>query len=274
MKKYLLFASVLVVFSIIFMSEFKQKYLPEVKPNPLSNLEQTGGEVVLKQGDFNSPNYRKGETGWKLNSRGGVEFSGGLEMGKSFIINRRAGTVTPNNVDDVFEIFPQLPAPTGGNNYIFIGRKGNASTSNTYRVILNAENFIEFDVNGGSVMTVNNSDITPTVDNVISNGTASLRWADVRSVLINGADIGFENGWKFREWPAKKEDVGKPVEWMKENANLGIQLLDDDENLIAVFHKNGTLYTNDIKPLSELNKSSDNSRNFLRSIWTKISSIF
>src|SRR3990167_7597692 len=88
MKKYLLFASVLVVFSIIFMSEFKQKYLPEVKPNPLSNLEQTGGEVVLKQGDFNSPNYRKGETGWKLNSRGGVEFSGGLEMGKSFIINR------------------------------------------------------------------------------------------------------------------------------------------------------------------------------------------
>lgn len=100
-------------------------------------------------------------------------------------------------------------------------------------------------------------DVYPDTDNSYDlgrdDGIATQRWADVRSVLINGADIGFANGWKFREYPLKPQDVTKPSAWMKENANLGIQLLDDQDNLIAVFHRNGTLYCNDIKKLNELN---------------------
>mgnify|MGYP001561964886 FL=1 len=92
----------------------------------------------------------------------------------------------------------------------------------------------------------------PREDNLTALGTATKRWSDLRSVLINGADIGFENGWKFREYPATKEDIGKPIEWMKVNANQGIQILDEEEKLIAVIHKNGNIYCNGIKPLSEL----------------------
>ena len=167
------------------MEKFEQYEIPETPKEP--SIAETDDGAVLKTGEFKSPKYVKGLSGGKLQSEGGAEFSGGLSMGKSFIINRRSGTVTPNNVDDVFEIFPQLAAPTGGNNYIFIGRKGNSTTADTYRVILYATDLIEFDVNTGSVMTINSSDITPTVDNAISNGTASLRWSDLRSVKINGA---------------------------------------------------------------------------------------
>lgn len=94
--------------------------------------------------------------------------------------------------------------------------------------------------------------VRPDVDNNVTNGTASKRWSDLRSVLINGADIALENGWRFREWPCRKEDIGKPGEWFKKNANMGVQILDDEENLMAVIHKSGYIYCRGILPLDEL----------------------
>ncbi len=100
---------------------------------------------------------------------------------------------------------------------------------------------------------INNVGIAPTSDNTRMNGTASNRWSDVRAVKINGADISLHNGWTFREWPAEDKDIGKPVEWFKENANQGIQIFDDEGDLKAVIHKDGNLYIKGkVKSLSEL----------------------
>ncbi len=105
--------------------------------------------------------------------------------------------------------------------------------------------------NGTNIVVDDHLD--PNIDNTYRLGTAGKRYSDLRSVLINGADIGLENKWKMREWPCTYKDVQtKSVEWMQENANLGMQFLDDDENVIAVLHKNGYLYCKGVKPLEEL----------------------
>ena len=97
------------------------------------------------------------------------------------------------------------------------------------------------------------TDVLPSIDNSYDLGSSSRRWADLKSVRINGADIGLENGWKFREWPCTKEDVQKrKPKWFKKHANLGIQVLDDQEKLIAVIHKDGYIYCKGIKPLEDL----------------------
>ena len=41
--------------------------------------------------------------------------------------------------------------------------------------------------------------VFPKTDNLRALGSASLRWSDVRSVLINGADFCFENGYRLTE---------------------------------------------------------------------------
>ncbi len=96
------------------------------------------------------------------------------------------------------------------------------------------------------------SDMRPDADNTRTFGTASYRLADVRSVKINGADICLANGFVFREWPLSPEDVAKPVEWIREHAGEGVQLLNPEGKVIAVFHKDGTLYVDAVKPLSAL----------------------
>lgn len=49
-------------------------------------------------------------------------------------------------------------------------------------------------------MRINNAGtVTPGADNAQSLGTASLRWSDLRSVLINGSDYGLANGWRMVE---------------------------------------------------------------------------
>jgi len=118
-------------------------------------------------------------------------------------------------------------------------------------------NQIDIDVGGASDFEFNETAFEPLTDNAVSLGSvggANRRWSDVRSVLINGADIGFQNGWKFREYPLKKKDVAKSPKWMKKYANQGIQLLDDKENVIAIFHRNGNIYCKGIKPLIKLKK--------------------
>lgn len=94
--------------------------------------------------------------------------------------------------------------------------------------------------------------LRPEVDNTDSLGTATFRWSDLRSVLINGADISLANGWKLREYPLKKENVYKPDNWMKEHANQGIQILDGNEELKAVIHQDGYIYCKGFRSLEEL----------------------
>ena len=68
-----------------------------------------------------------------------------------------------------------------------------------------------------------------------------------------GADIGLENNWKIREWPCSIEDVqDKSPAWMRANANLGMQFLNDKEEVMAVLHTNGYLYCKGIRRLEEL----------------------
>lgn len=159
--------------------------------------------------------------GWKFDETDGtVEFRGGISKVTSITITQPSGTIA-GSIQSLgageIAIFPDEIATEG--------------------ITLNSV-----------------EEVYPNSDNAITLGTASFRWADVRSVLINGADIGFANGYKFREYPLSAENVSKPDEWMKEHANQGVQLLDENDNLIAVFHKNGNIYGN-IKPLSELNNA-------------------
>jgi len=90
-------------------------------------------------------------------------------------------------------------------------------------------------------------------DGAMTCGTATRRWSDVRTVLINGSDYGFENGYTLREWPCSFDDVKtKSREWMHLNANKGIQLLNDAGELVCVFSRDGTIYSKGVKPLNEL----------------------
>jgi hypothetical protein len=103
-----------------------------------------------------------------------------------------------------------------------------------------------------SANTKSVANFIPSADNAVTCGSAGQRWSDLRSVKINGADIGLANGWKLREYPATKDDISKPDEWMKIHANQGIQVLDDDENVVAVIHKDGYIYCNGVRPLNNL----------------------
>ncbi len=115
-------------------------------------------------------------------------------------------------------------------------------------------NSISSTPSAGGVLNIGGQPV-PTADNSYTLGTASYRWSDVRSVKINGADVGFANGWKLREYPLAAEDVGKSYEWMREHANQGIQLLDEQDRPIVVFHRNGDVYmTGKILPMSALPK--------------------
>ncbi len=83
--------------------------------------------------------------------------------------------------------------------------------------------------------------IEPITDNDVSIGTASKKWSDVRSYLINGADIGFANGWVLREWPCAPEEIYSSDEWMKAHANKGIQVINDAKEVVAIIERDGTI---------------------------------
>lgn len=105
---------------------------------------------------------------------------------------------------------------------------------------------------GADIMSVLGNRIEPSDDNSYSNGTASKRWSDLRSVLINGADYGFMNGWFIREWPATFDDVQtKKEDWFKANANKGLQIVNDIGELVMVIGRDGTVYANGMKKIDE-----------------------
>jgi len=95
--------------------------------------------------------------------------------------------------------------------------------------------------------------LIPDVDNVNSCGTAGKRWSDLRSVLINGADYGFANGWFIREYPATFKDAQtQPESWFQQNANKGLQIVNDKKELVMVIGEDGTLYAKQLKALTDL----------------------
>ncbi len=94
--------------------------------------------------------------------------------------------------------------------------------------------------------------VEPLTDNDVSLGTSGKRWSDVRSVLINGADIGFANGWILREYPCKPEDVfEKSDTWMRANANKGIQVINDNGEITAIIMRDGTIKAKKFELVSE-----------------------
>lgn len=56
------------------MANFQQDYLPEPESSPLTRFANEGGNTFLREGEFQSPNFRTGETGWKVTSEGDAEF--------------------------------------------------------------------------------------------------------------------------------------------------------------------------------------------------------
>lgn len=135
-----------------------------------------------------------------------------------------------------------------------IGSSGNeVTTARINKIVGNGANNNTIDLGSEAANILVNKHIVPSSDNANTSGSSGRRWSDVRTVLLNGADIGLANGWKFREYPCSKEDIAQTEEWMKENANEGIQILDDNENIIAVFTRDG-LYCDNVRKLSELPK--------------------
>lgn len=227
-------------------------YTPAKEPE--SNIIPTQGNSVVPQGDLRSINYAKGASGWKISANGDISAT-------SLDIQRGGDITLSQDLDEQAEIiFYDDDSSTV--KYKIYGELNNGplilETLSAEGKIQISDNLIAVIANDEITLTASEifmaGAVKPNSDNTKTLGTAGLRWSDVRSVLINGADIGLANGWKIREYPATKEDLGKSDEWFKKNANLGLQILDEEENLIAVIHKNGFIYCNGIKPLKDLNK--------------------
>lgn len=84
-----------------------------------------------------------------------------------------------------------------------------------------------------------NRDIHPSGDNTLKCGIDGNKWSDVRSYLINGADICLDNNWTFTE----NDKIG-----IKEK---GIAILDENDNL-QMFIGKKYFYTNKLKDIKKL----------------------
>ena len=80
-----------------------------------------------------------------------------------------------------------------GSNNLNIGLNAPASTS-TQDIFITAGRDVYFANSNTTTRRV-----LPGTDNAISLGLSANRWSDVRSVLINGADYGFEHHWYLTE---------------------------------------------------------------------------
>jgi len=137
----------------------------------------------------------------------------------------------------------------------------NFSTDGDTGMFLSASNIIGFAGGGVEQLQVRNGfvsvvgGIRATVDNSVPCGVAGTRWSDVRSVLINGADYGFANGWFIREYPATFKDIQtQDSKWFRKNANQGLQIVNDRGQLVMVIGEDGTLYTKELKTLNDLDE--------------------
>ena len=84
-----------------------------------------------------------------------------------------------------------------------------------------------------------NQHIVPSANDTYQCGTASNKWSDVQSVLIQGADYGFENNWWITE--SYKLDIEEK----------GLAVLNEDNELV-MFIGEKNLYAKDVKDISKL----------------------
>jgi hypothetical protein len=97
-----------------------------------SNIQTTGGTSIMSAGAFQSPNYVKGSSGWKIDVLGNVEFSNGYFRGDiTGASGTFTGTVTATSgliggfsigsdyIKDVADSFGLASTVTGGNDVRF-----------------------------------------------------------------------------------------------------------------------------------------------------------
>lgn len=76
---------------------FDQFHLPEEVPTPRDSIATEGGQTFLKEGEFQSPNFKTGEKGWKVNSEGKAEVQGLVSTSSVIIVKRITGEVYAKN---------------------------------------------------------------------------------------------------------------------------------------------------------------------------------
>lgn len=94
---------------------------------------------------------------------------------------------------------------------------------------------IDIGVSAAQVVDINAdiaSSLIPDTDNLRNVGSASSRWADVRSVLINGADFCFENGFRITEINHVYEGHAP---------NEAVCFMNDDWETIAILTRDGNM---------------------------------
>jgi hypothetical protein len=117
---------------------------------------------------------------------------------------------------------------------------------------ISAEDSIGVGIFGVGTLKFTGNSVEPLTTNTITLGTSSVKWSDIRSILINGSDIGFANGWKLREYPCTDEDVfTKSDAWMRANANEGIQVINDNGEVTAIIMRNGTIRAKKFETVAE-----------------------
>jgi hypothetical protein len=83
------------------IEEFKQEQLPEPTYDHVLNILPTPTGSVLSNGEFVSPNFRTGQTGWRIDANGNAEFQGATIGG--YVISSR-GTFGGDGSDGALTI--------------------------------------------------------------------------------------------------------------------------------------------------------------------------
>jgi len=203
-----------------------------------TNVALTAGERFYVDGGSDTYFYEAGANEIDIITKGTRRFL----VNTDFVMVDNAAF----GVNSSSRVYFDASGGSGGDTYMY------EATANALQIVTGGSAVFNFN-NGG----VNESGLAllPTADNSHTLGNASFRWSDMRSVLINGADYGFVNGFILREYPATLEDVQtKDADWMKEHAGQGIQIINADGNMIAVIGYDGNIYANGFKPLSDLSE--------------------
>src|SRR3990167_4303737 len=100
--------------------EFKQYHLKEQQRPGFENFSVEGGRTVLKDGSFESPNFKTGEKGWKVNSEGEAEFAdvsvGGSSIARQDIFGDGSdgdGTISVNTTLTTDKFYDDLTINSG-----------------------------------------------------------------------------------------------------------------------------------------------------------------
>lgn len=196
--------------------------------------------VMVHDGD----NGRIGSAGWSGNSHGGaivldpgnglvvIENGDSLHMyqeaNKYWNIDPTGGYLvfTPNGLTGSHGIkFASYILPSSDGNLNFGGESNNWAQVYTKKISYSTGEIFDFIANSANVEI--NRHLVPDQDNHLTCGAAAARWSDTRTVLFNGADVGFENDWYLTE----AEKLGIDQE--------GVVMVDQNNELKIFIGKNG-----------------------------------